>query len=1671
MLLAPLLALSATPRLVPILSPIGVSEIVWNKIADACPQTKPDPTTGEPKLCEEPDSVPIAWHNPLSNSTFLLSSTDCNFAGVGATLSAARGRHQCGASPFVAAREAAPWTYNNHQWLQSARVFQNGTGFAMIHNEFHGEQRSTHNASWCSTTTNMGHCSDWSTDMATTVDGGATWQLAPLRPTIALPRQYRKDGEIAGYGAIGQVVRGEDGYFYGHVARTYHNNTGAGPANTAAQGTCVFRTRDPGDPASLRGWNGSAWSTQWVNPYVEATPADELWRRTCADVGGVATARHPGHFHAKKFAGALASIEGWPTHVLTGLGGEKTFYFFPDAAGAAGGAAPFTSWEGGATVDVEEWLDPCTVGASKFKWMYPNLLDDDSPFGLAQQGNADAMSEGLSYGLVGNHSLYLYSVMSRQFIVRLPVAWFLPGQPLPRGPFQPPSAPPPTNPVNCTALDVHGAPLPGVDGRYSVTAKPPAADGTREYKKDANHTIYHYAGVWKLAHKGVVVYYPAPRDLPRQGGGVPKTWGACLNISVSCACSDEVLRRPSRLRADGLVAAAPSSCALGVSTHPVFTAVIDGAAQGAQDLPAGLRFVISHRNATVVWDSGFVSPGAASGVACGGALRPGTSYLLRAQWKASDGRVSLAAAGCFTTALATEADWRGAAWVGAGHGEFAANFSIAAAAVQPCIGAKIAGTAFLSAPGGAQLLVNGQLVGDDAGVAPWLDWTKAMHHHVVDVSSLLRVGVNRITLLTGCGAWCPSLAPTWAHSGRAIRTPAGAQPMARLLLLAECDIATETYSLGALASGGAGFSSRIGSVLSSSSWFGSTMDYTLPTTAGWQTPARLVPQATLQQDVPALMLPILQPPIVSDKSLTPPAEITKLNGSSWVFRFDQMIVGTAVVLPSAVAGSADSPGRITLEFCEVLLPGDELNQGGTKCVRQKGFEANGTVDTYLVHGSSAALRPLFTWRGFRYVIVTAQGGARFRGELGDIGAKWSAIDLEKTAQISFGDDIGSDVSDGDVGGGDDDAVMAAISAMIDRTQRSNLVSGFPSDCPTREKHGWLGDATSVASFQLLNYNAVPIHRLFLQTIADAQASGSAAVDGFVPVVVPCHQGVDAAANDLSWTSGFVLITRWLSLYWGEHGLVGKHFEQLKRWTDGQLRNSSAPDLIQISTDISFDTVAPAPPCPDGYFAYGAGEASFNGCYNTSGEGTFTLDKSHVLYQEANVWRIGEPGVKLTYVAKSATAGGPPLAASGWTCKSGCPPPKLSTKLPPPSPPPPGPAPSPGPHVPAYPGPDYATYGDLGYIVGNTTPPSWIRMYVARSVASLNFLLALEAMVDMAIVVNSSTSIGDATRWNTTLQQLRSDYAHAYWSASTGSFAPGGNEGNEGLQTMNALAISAKVGTAEQRASAGAAMVKDVASRGYALSVGAVGTRTLLDVLSDLGSAGHDAAVRLVVRKEFPGWGYMAFTANASTCWEGWNKYRPTKYQGSHNHAWLCGGVGEWMYSRLGGIVPTSDGFETLTIEPRISKSFGPATISMKLLTLRGVVWSNWTRHTVLASSSRLATVSVEVPLLTAASRVVLPLLGHAARDVRVTLATTMGAFAAGTTVWEPNHENHGEAAGRLESATPTVSCTARLALAVDGAEQLQIDLPLPGRYSFAIEVHRRRGSVTLPTPTGGEATI
>lgn len=50
--------------------------------------------------------MPIAWHNPMTNTSYLISSTDCTYAAVGKTLDAVGGRHDCSHTPYKAINDS-----------------------------------------------------------------------------------------------------------------------------------------------------------------------------------------------------------------------------------------------------------------------------------------------------------------------------------------------------------------------------------------------------------------------------------------------------------------------------------------------------------------------------------------------------------------------------------------------------------------------------------------------------------------------------------------------------------------------------------------------------------------------------------------------------------------------------------------------------------------------------------------------------------------------------------------------------------------------------------------------------------------------------------------------------------------------------------------------------------------------------------------------------------------------------------------------------------------------------------------------------------------------------------------------------------------------------------------------------------------------------------------------------------------------------------------------------------------------------------------------------------------------------------------------------------------------------------------------------------------------------
>ena len=90
----------------------GPVEIVWNQSRDACPGLNWAGHIGE-----QPDSMPLAWHNPLTNVTSLISANDWGtFATVGPTLHDVRNlRHDCSHRVYSEVNSTLPWTNANHQ--------------------------------------------------------------------------------------------------------------------------------------------------------------------------------------------------------------------------------------------------------------------------------------------------------------------------------------------------------------------------------------------------------------------------------------------------------------------------------------------------------------------------------------------------------------------------------------------------------------------------------------------------------------------------------------------------------------------------------------------------------------------------------------------------------------------------------------------------------------------------------------------------------------------------------------------------------------------------------------------------------------------------------------------------------------------------------------------------------------------------------------------------------------------------------------------------------------------------------------------------------------------------------------------------------------------------------------------------------------------------------------------------------------------------------------------------------------------------------------------------------------------------------------------------------------------------------------------------------------------
>jgi alpha-L-rhamnosidase len=136
----------------------------------------------------------------------------------------------------------------------------------------------------------------------------------------------------------------------------------------------------------------------------------------------------------------------------------------------------------------------------------------------------------------------------------------------------------------------------------------------------------------------------------------------------------------------------------------------------------------------------------------------------------------------------------------------------------------------------------------------------------------------------------------------------------------------------------------------------------------------------------------------------------------------------------------------------------------------------------------------------------------------------------------------------------------------------------------------------------------------------------------------------------------------------------------------------------------------------------------------------------------------------------------------------------------------------------------------------------------------------------------------------------------------------------GLQTELSVPLQWGLVPEELKATVAANLAKRVAADSNHIDVGLLGTKAILNALSENGYA--DLAYKLASRQTFPSWGWW-IANGATTLYENWPIDAGRDI--SLNHI-MFGEIGAWFYKGLGGIKPdpAQPGFKNILLEPHFA---------------------------------------------------------------------------------------------------------------------------------------------------------
>ncbi len=419
-------------------------------------------------------------------------------------------------------------------------------------------------------------------------------------------------------------------------------------------------------------------------------------------------------------------------------------------------------------------------------------------------------------------------------------------------------------------------------------------------------------------------------------------------------------------------------------------------------------------------------------------------------------------------------------------------------------------TLMISGLGQFEAHVNGANVTEALLTPGWSDYRKRVYYDRYDVTAMVRPGDNALGVMLGNGMYNVVKTP-----GRYTKFEGSMGP---LKLIAMLHLQYADGSAEDVVSD-AGWKTSPGPVTFTSIYGGEDYDARLEQ-SGWDGPgfADSAWTAVRVVDGPG---GVLQPETI--EPVKPferfaPVKVTHLKDGVTVYDLGQNFAGWPELEVRGERGT-------TIK----MVAGELLDQDGL--VTQRSANANPDAQnsfTYVLRGSAPrgalveSWHPRFSYYGFRYVQVEQSGGATTE-------LRVSGRFLHDAVHVD-----GSFTSS--------DELMMGIHRLIDRAIYSNMVSVL-TDCPTREKLGWLEQTHLAAASMMYDYGLQKLYSKIADDIEDAQQP-----TGFVPDIAPEYPVFSGGFRDSPEWGSAVVLSAWAAYqFYGDVAPLREHYGSMQRY--------------------------------------------------------------------------------------------------------------------------------------------------------------------------------------------------------------------------------------------------------------------------------------------------------------------------------------------------------------------------------------------------------------------------------------------------------------------------------------------------------------------------------------------